>query len=891
MTSGSRLESPKGAVPLIGRTLSHYKILEKIGSGGMGDVYLAEDTDLARQIALKVLPPDLAESEERRARFQREAKAVAALNHPHIVTVYSVEEAEGVHFITMELVRGKTLSELIPRKGLSLAKFLEIAIPLADAVAAAHEKGILHRDLKPDNLMVSDEGRLKILDFGLAKLNPETSVIGVSEIPTKIRTEEGKIVGTVAYMSPEQAEGKALDARSDIFSLGIVLYEMATGERPFSGETPASVLSSIIKDTPPSVTAVNPSLPPALTKIVRRSLIKDPEHRYQTAKDVRNELEELKQEMDSGELSRASTPTKSGALRRWLVPAVAALLAVALGVYLARRPTGTPTLKTQLEQLTREAGIESFPSLSPAGDQLVYVSGASGNLDIYLQRVGGQKPINLTEDSPADNTQPAFSPDGKRIAFRSERDGGGIFVMGATGESVKRVADTGFNPTWSPDGEFLAFSTISVNSPNRVQETAGLRVVRVGTGEVRTIDVKGDTVQPNWSRHGHRIAFWSDSLSGGNYRDIWTVSANGGEVVPATRDEHVDWNPVWSPDGEYVYFSSNRGGTYSLWRVSINEETGITSAEPEMVTASEAARIGQITVSSDARHIAYQANLSVMNLDKISFDPESEAVIGEPVPIVTGSRDVLYPDASPDGRSIAFSLFFQGGQADLAVIGADGSGFRQLTDEPQFLNMWPHWSPDGSEIVFYSSRSGNIELWSIHADGSGLRQLTEMHSRVANAYWSPDGKTIVFWSAGENYLFRPALPWKEQSAARLPRPQDGRFDDVSWSPDGTQLAGVMLSSGAARITLFPFATREYRVLPVHGRYPRWLSDGRRILFTNGEELLLLDVETGRVKEILERAGSALFDESLAISRDDRWIYYRVARREADIWMVTLDEKR
>src|SRR3990172_3572461 len=310
---------------MIGRTLSHYKILQKLGSGGMGDVYLAEDNELGRQIALKVLPPELAESEERRSRFQREAKAVAALNHPHIVTVHSVEEAQGVHFITMELVRGKTLSEVIPRKGLSLAKFFEIAIPLADAVAAAHEKGVLHRDLKPDNLMLSDEGRLKILDFGLAKLKPEAGVSGISEQPTNARTEEGRIVGTVVYMSPEQAEGKALDSRSDIFSLGIVLYEMATGERPFQGETTASVLSSILKDTPKSVTEINPALPSLVGRIVRRCLVKDAENRYQTAKDLRNELQELKREVDSGEVQESVTPRKSPAVPRWIFATFALL--------------------------------------------------------------------------------------------------------------------------------------------------------------------------------------------------------------------------------------------------------------------------------------------------------------------------------------------------------------------------------------------------------------------------------------------------------------------------------------------------------------------------------------------------------------------------------------
>jgi serine/threonine protein kinase len=435
---------------MIGRTLSHYKVLQKLGSGGMGDVYLAEDNELGRQIALKVLPPDLASSEERRARFKREAKAVAALNHPHIVTVHSVEEAEGVHFITMELVRGKTLSEVIPKKGLSLAKFLEIAIPLADAVSAAHEKGVLHRDLKPDNLMLGDDGRLKVLDFGLAKLKPEAGIGGVTDLPTKSRTEEGRIVGTIAYMSPEQAEGKTLDTRSDIFSLGIVLYEMATGERPFQGETTASVLSSLLKDTPRSVNEVNPALPSILGRIIRRCLVKDPEHRYQTAKDLRNELEELKREVDSGELQERAAPRKSATVPKWSLAAVA-LLAVGILLYLLRRSPERPSLPTTtFTQLTSGGGVETAPSLSPDGSSIVYNTAASGNHDIYLQRVGGQNAINLTEDSKVDDTQPAFSPDGTRIAFRSERDGGGIFVMGATGESVKRVSDAGFNPPGLP---------------------------------------------------------------------------------------------------------------------------------------------------------------------------------------------------------------------------------------------------------------------------------------------------------------------------------------------------------------------------------------------------------------------------------------------------------
>ena len=321
---------------MIGKTLSHYKVLEKLGRGGMGEVYVAEDTKLGRKVALKTLPSHLADSDELRQRFEREAKAVAALNHPNIVTIHSVEEAEGVHFMTMELVGGKTLSELIPPRGLALNKFLDIAIPLADAVATAHDQGITHRDLKPDNIMVTDEGRAKILDFGLAKLKHEVlpSSSDSSNLPTEHMTQEGRIMGTVAYMSPEQAEGKSVDHRSDIFSLGTVLYVMGTGQKPFQGDTPASTLSSIIKDTATPVTELKPDTPRDLAKIIKRCLAKDPIRRYQNTIDLRNDLEELKQDVDSGEISGAIPVVKTPARRRFGVTKIAGgALLLAIGAH------------------------------------------------------------------------------------------------------------------------------------------------------------------------------------------------------------------------------------------------------------------------------------------------------------------------------------------------------------------------------------------------------------------------------------------------------------------------------------------------------------------------------------------------------------------------------
>ena len=290
--------------PAPGQTLLHYRLVDMIGEGGMGEVWKAEDTKLDREVALKVLPTEYAADAERRNRFKREAKAIAALNHPNIVTVYSVEEAGGLHFLTMELVPGQPLTEAIKKEALPLGRFFEMAVPIADALSEAHRNGIIHRDLKPANVMIGPKGRVKILDFGLAKLREtdQTEAAG-TQLSTMSVTKEGKIVGTVAYMSPEQAEGKAVDHRSDIFSLGILLYEMATGRRPFRGDTSMSVLSSIIKDEPQPVTAINQGLPHHLGRIIGRCLAKEPDLRYQSTQDLRNELDGLQREVASGEVS------------------------------------------------------------------------------------------------------------------------------------------------------------------------------------------------------------------------------------------------------------------------------------------------------------------------------------------------------------------------------------------------------------------------------------------------------------------------------------------------------------------------------------------------------------------------------------------------------------
>jgi len=337
---------------MIGQTLSRYKITGMLGEGGMGVVYRAEDPELGREVALKLLPAEMADNPKRLERFRREAKAVAAINHPNIVTIHSIESVETTHFLTMELVEGESLDRLIPPGGMPLAKVFDIAVPLADALSSAHERGIVHRDLKPANVMITQENRIKVLDFGLAKLvedtDSETGDPSLTAVPTEL-TAEGMVMGTAPYMSPEQVEGLAMDHRTDIFSLGIVLYEMATGKRPFAGDTSAALVSSILRDSPPTVTEINESLPRHLARIIQHCLEKDPEARYQSAKDVRNELKSLRREVDSGMVATGSGATPisaappSKASRKyglWVAAGFTAIVILAAGWWLGRGGEG-----------------------------------------------------------------------------------------------------------------------------------------------------------------------------------------------------------------------------------------------------------------------------------------------------------------------------------------------------------------------------------------------------------------------------------------------------------------------------------------------------------------------------------------------------------------------
>lgn len=877
---------------IIGKKLGSYKIEKLIGEGGMGEVYLAHDQKLKRKIALKILPPQYTSNDERVQRLTREARAISSLNHPNIVTIHDVGKTESTNYIATEYVEGKTLRDFI-NDDLSLEETLKIIIQCCEALAAAHNTGIIHRDIKPENIMIRPDGYVKILDFGLAKLTEtkKTDSIKLAE------TLKGTIMGTPAYMSPEQASGELVDNRTDLWSIGVVLYEMLTGKNPFKRESRQSTIQAILSNTPKPPISLNPQIPTELNQILIKALEKEQDLSYQTASDLIVDLKRVKRKIYSTlEVKKPKNfnqnndaPSFTNSLYFTSIIFLSLILiGSAIGYFFFYNNPQQQKLdwtRAKNVQLTSQAGTEYYPTLSPDGKSFVFSAKTQDNYDIFLRRVGGKNPINLTPNSSEKDTQPAFSPDGKFIAFRSDREPSGIYVMEQTGENQRRISDFGFHPSWSPDGQQIVVSERGFDRP-LTRTKSSLWIVNISTGEKRKLTEAGNlSYQPNWSPNGKRIAFWM--IQEGGRRDIATISLKDEKPKMVTKTATTNWNPVWSPDGKYLYFSSDRGGNMAFWRIQTDESTGETLGEPEIVPT-PAKFNSHISFSRNGKRLIYVQSINQSNLKGVEFDAKEEKTIGQSFWITKGDYLISGPELSPDGNQFVVRLVKKT-QEDIVLMNRDGKNWRDLTNDVYF-DRYTRWSPDGKNVAFTSDRNGNYEIWTIGIDGTNLRQLTfDSKGTTTFPIWSPDGKYLSYNIPNKTFILDLSKRWNEDNPQMLPLNMDLLFLGFwDWSPDGMKLLGSYRDNDDfIGILYYSFETKKYEKITKGIRgIPHWLADSHRFVFGAQGKAYICDIKEKKAKEILSIPNEVI--NQVSISNDDRLLYFTVTSTESDIWLLDLE---
>ena len=762
-----------------GSTLGPYEILSLIGAGGMGEVYRARDPRLNREVAIKVLPADRVGDESRRRRFIQEAHAASALNHPHIITIHEIESANGHDFIVMEYMRGKSLDALIPRHGMRLGELLRIAIPVADALAAAHARGIIHRDLKPANVMIGTDGAVKVLDFGLAKLSgsDDADHDQLTQTADVALSAPGTITGTAPYMSPEQATGGKLDARSDIFSFGTMLYEMVTGVRAFAGTSVADTLSAVQRAQPKPPTTMVAGVPTDLEKVILRCLRKDPARRFQHIVDVKLALQEIKEDAESG------TPVAMPRKRRgWLIGALAGTVllgAIAGWRWWPRGDTNAPLAR--VVPLTTLNGNEIGPTFSPDGDQVAFSwdGEAGNNLDVYVTIVGSSEVRRLTTD-PAPEIGTSWSPDGRQIAFlRARPDGASVRVMSALGGVDRKVSDRPLvgesGISWSPDGRWLAVGGAPID-----REPAGILLLPIEGGSPRRL-TRAETSSAlhryaAFSPDGRQLAYVSCTGVTFTPCDIQLLEL-GADYAPTAPPHRLTSQAVqmhgvtWTRDGRsLVYGTEAAHGSFYLWRVPVDG-----SRAPERLEVAGVGARNAVTVLSRDR-LAFVRALAGESLYR--FEPGHA-----PQPVMASSSSDYHPQFSPDGRRVAFSSTRSGETTEIWLAAADGTGVQPLTHGPGRWQGAPSWSPDSRRIAFDSQqKNGSRDIWIIDADGGTPRQLTNDAGDEIMPMWSADGQWIYYSSeqgAGRD-IWR--IPVDGGTAERLTMHGSGRF--------GVELASV-----------------------------------------------------------------------------------------------------
>ena len=860
---------------MVGKTFAHYVVLEKAGAGGMGVVFRARDETLHREVALKLPSTNTLTDGESRKQILREARAASALNHAHICTIYEVGEVDGQPYIAMEYLAGETLSRRIPPNGLPTELVLDLGAQVADAMDHAHSQGILHRDLKSANVRMTSSGQLKVLDFGLAMNVKEVSLEGATR---STNVDSGSVVGTLAYLAPELLQGKPPDTRTDIWSLGVLLYEMAAGALPFQGRTGFELTTAILRESP---AALPTQVTPGLRAVIMHCLAKDPESRYQRASETRAALEAL--QSDTGVSPRAAAPPAEKSAARYLLSIAGLLAAAAAFLFVYGRfskPSGGMQTGGKLRLFISTETTLSGPALSPDGKMVAYVQNSDGRQDLYVSRLAGGEHVRLTNDNSRKDA-PQFSPDGEKIVFERQVANAAqseLCLIPALGGSVVPLVSGAEDPAWSPDGSRLAFILEKQADPQALVTSA------VDGSDLRVV-LKGDDLYPflatpSWSPDGSLLAV--QRSRGGINRDIWIVPAQGGDPTRLTKDDPgvVSDSPVFEPNGRGVIHRSTRGGASNLWWQPLGGKSPVQlTTGPGPDSSPSVARNGTIAFLNSR----WRNTLILLSLAN-----------GESTTLLTDSSRLWGPVFSPDGKDIAYSRDEPNGLWHLWVVPTSGGGARQLTSG-NVPEIYPRFTPEGDAIFFNTWGAEPLSLGRVPSNGGPQRPALSPGSG-SDAYGdvSPDGRSVVFVRTQNKVSHICIASTGGSGQARqlgnitgtVPRwSPDGQW--ISFSPNRTASSGVFIvhpdGSGLRRIS-------------ENGGWAVWWPDGEQLGFQvigqdGNEQIKVFRLKTGEIRT-LPNVHFVGTNHPFDISRDGKWLTTTNYQHLSDeIWLLEPAEKK